>query len=48
MSFRFDRNIIAPTFMFVNRFLMFYDNFFVLYIKIALVPFGTRAFVCHF
>lgn len=42
MCFGLTLNIIALKFMFVNMFLMFVDNFFVLDIKIALAPLGNE------
>ena len=45
MCFGLTLNIIARKFMFVNMFLMFFDNIFILDIKIALAPFGTKAVI---
>ena len=45
MCFGLTLNIIAQKFMFVNMFLMYVDKFFVLDIKIALAPFGTKAVI---
>ena len=45
MCFGLTLNIIARKFMFVNMFLMFADNFFVLDTKTALDPFGTKAVI---
>ena len=45
MCFGLTLNIIALKFMFVNMFLMFVDEFFVLDTKTALAPFGTKAVI---
>ena len=45
MCFGLTLNTIARKFMFVNMFLMFSDNFFVLNIKTALATFGTKAVI---
>ena len=45
MCFGLTLNIIAQKIMFVNMFLMFVDNFFVLGIKIALAPITNEGYL---